>query len=354
MKKSVLIFIVFSAFTVNAQIGGNGVYDFLNLTNSARIAALGGVNISVYDDDLNFAKENPALLNSGMNKKAVLNYVNYFAGINYGYAGYADNFKKFGTVSLGIQYVNYGSFIAADETGIITGDFNASDYALNIIWSKQLFKNITGGINLKPVYSHLESYNSFGIAADIGISYIKEETDFAASLVLKNIGTQIKPYYESHYESVSFDIQAGLSKKLAHAPFRIHLTAHHLNKWDLLYDAPEEVTQISFAQESDDAESNDALYDFLDNLARHFIIGTDFLPLKSFYASIGYNHQRHQEMKLTDKSGFSGFSWGFGLKLKKTGFSFGRATYSLAGASNHFSVYFDVSKFGKKAKIEIN
>lgn len=350
-----LLFLIFITYTFSgfSQIGGKNVYNFLNLTNSARIAALGGNNISIYDDDLNFAKENPALLNSDMNKRLVLNYVNYFAGINYGYAGYADNFKKFGTLSVGIQYINYGNFIAANEIGIITGNFTAAEYALNIIWSKQLFKNIVGGINFKPIYSHLESYNSFGIAFDAGISYIKKENNFAASLVLKNIGTQLKPYYKGHYERITFDIQAGVSKKLEHSPFRVNITAHHLYKWNLRYEVPQDITQISFAQETDTVKG-EMLTNILDNAMRHLIIGVEFLPLKSFYASIGYNHQQHQEMKLTNKSGFTGFSWGFGIKLKKTGFSFGHSSYHLAGGSNHFSVYFDISKFGKKTKVEVN
>ncbi len=340
-------------FILTAQIGGNGVYGFLNLTNSARIASLGGINVSIYDDDLNFAIENPALLNADMNKKIVLNYVNYFTGVNCGYAGYVDNFKKIGTLSVGIQYINYGKFIAADETGIISGNFAASDYALNIIWSKQLFKNITGGITFKPIYSSLEIYNSFGVAFDIGITYYKKETDFAASFLVKNVGSQIKPYHKGNYEHISSDVQAGISKKLAHAPFRVSLTAHHLYRWNLRYEVPEGVTQISFAQEQDTLKG-EMLTNFLDNAMRHLIVSVELLPLKSFYASIGYNHLRHQEMRLIDKSGFTGFSWGFGIKLKKMGFSFGRASYHLAGGSNHFSVYFDISKFGKKQRVEVN
>ncbi len=353
MKNFLFLIFILCAFSGFSQTGGKGVYDFLNMTNSAKIAALGGKNISVYDDDLNFAKENPALLNAEMNDKLVINYVNYFAGVNYGYAGYAFEFKKLGTVSAGIQYINYGNFTAADETGVITGNFTAADYALNLIWSKQLFKNISGGINFKPVYSHYESYNSFGAVFDLGITYYKKETDFAVSLVVKNIGTQIKPYYKGHYESVVFDIQAGVSKKLAHAPFRVNLTAHRLNKWNLRYDVPEEITQISFAQEDENGNEN-ILTNFLDNAMRHLITGVEFMPLKSFYAAISYNHQRHQEMRLTDRSGFTGFSWGFGLKLKKTGFSYGRSSYHLAGGSNHFSVYFDISKFSNKTKVKIN
>jgi len=143
MKRiKIIIFLLTIPLFVDAQVGGNGVYDFLNFTSSARVASLGGKNISIYDDDLNMAFHNPSLLNSTMNDKLILNYVNYFAGINYGYAGYSYNHNKFGTISVGLQYMNYGIFTAADETGVITGEFNASDYALNLIWSKDLLKAV--------------------------------------------------------------------------------------------------------------------------------------------------------------------------------------------------------------------
>ncbi|MCF6366548.1 MAG: type IX secretion system protein PorQ [Bacteroidales bacterium] len=353
MKRiNIIIILIVLPFFINAQTGGKGVFDFLNINSSARVASLGGTNISIYDEDLNLAFQNPALLNSEMNNKIYINYLNYFAGINIGSVGYAYKHKKFGTISVGLQYLNYGTFTAADETGIISGEFNASDYALNLIWSKDLFKNIKGGVNIKPVYSHAEVYNSFGIVVDAGITYYKTEEEFAASLVLKNIGTQIKPYYKGHFEKVPFDIQMGVSKKLAHAPFRVNLTAHSLNKWNLRYEIPEKVTQISFADESD-TNKGEVLTNILDNSLRHLILGVELIPLKSFYVSLGYNHQRRQEMKIYEKGGTAGFSWGFGLKLKKMGISFARATYHLAGASNHFSFYFDMSKMGKKKNIKI-
>ncbi len=353
MKKlSIIIIFTSLSFLMNAQVGGKGVFTFLQIPSSARVASLGGANISIFDDDLNMAYQNPALLNSDMEKKVVLNYVNYFTDINIGSVAYAFNNKKIGTIAIGLQFLDYGDFISADATGIITGEFSASDYALNIIWSKQLFKNIKGGINIKPLYSNYEVYTSFGIAADVGISYIDTEKQMTTSLTLKNIGTQLKPFIEDNYESIPFDIQLGFSKKLNHAPFRINLTAHNLNTWDLTYDAPIEVTAISFAE--DDTNAGYGLSDFLDNSFRHLIIGVEIIPLKSFYASIGYNHQIRQEMKNIDKGGFTGFSWGFGIKLKKFGISFGSATYHSAGASSHFSLYADLSKIGRKKNVKLD
>lgn len=351
LKINWIILFCFLPFISISQTGGNGVFNFLNLTNSARLASLGGYNISIYNDDLNFAAQNPALLNPLSNNKLAINYIDYFAGVNFGYVAYAVDKGKYGCFATGIHYLNYGKFIAADERGIITGDFKASDYALNFIWAKQFFKYYRAGINLKPVFSALESYSSFGIAIDLGISRIDPENELTFSIAAKNMGFQIKPYYEGHYEKLPFDLQAGISKKLAHAPFRISLTGHHLTKWNLLYDIPEDITTISFADETDNSKG-DAVYNFLDNSFRHLILGVDILLLKSFYASIGYNHQRRQEMKLVDKGGFTGFSWGFGIQLKKFGINYARSSYHLAGGSSHFSIQFDLSKFGKPKTAE--
>jgi hypothetical protein len=221
-----------------------------------------------------------------------------------------------------------------------------------MIWAKNIYKNIRAGIDFKPIFSQLESYNSFGIAIDIGISRVIAEDEFTISLVAKNIGFQVKPYYQGHFEKLPFDLQAGVSKKLAHAPFRVSLTAQKLNKWNLLYDKEEMITSISFANDTEETKG-ELLFNFLDNSFRHLIIGIDILLLKSFYASVGYNHQRRQEMKIVDKSGLSGFSWGFGIQLKKFGINYARSSYHLAGGSNHFSLQFDLSQFGKTKNTEI-
>ena len=47
---------------LNAQDGGSTAYNFLNVTSSAKIYGLGGVNISLVDDDINVIDQNPALL----------------------------------------------------------------------------------------------------------------------------------------------------------------------------------------------------------------------------------------------------------------------------------------------------
>lgn len=105
-----------------------------------------------------------------MNNTLSVNYAKYLAGIGFGYGTYARDLGKFGMAAIGIQFVDYGQFVAADETGLITGSFSASDYALSLTWTKTFANNFTVGASLKPIYSHLENYISFGIAADLSLS----------------------------------------------------------------------------------------------------------------------------------------------------------------------------------------
>ncbi len=78
--------------------------------------------------------------------------------------------------------------------------------------------------------------------------------------------------------------------------------------------------------------------ELLENLLRHAVIGVELLPHKNFYLSAGYNYQRRREMKIDSKVSTVGFSWGFGINTSFINIEFGRATYHLAGSSNHISI----------------
>ena len=309
---------------------------------------MGGKVNSVWDDDLNLPFYNPSLLNEGMRNHMVLNYVNYFADVNYGYVSYASTINKIGNVAAGIHYINYGKFIAADELGNRNGTFTASEIALNLMLSRTIDSMFHVGVNLKPVYSSLEKYNSFGIAADVGVTYTSRDKLFASALVMRNIGFQIKPYYEQHREKLPFEIQIGVSQKLKHAPFRFSIVAHNLQKLDLTYRKTDGNNYQEIDAVTGEPAGNNKIEEFADKFMRHMIFGVEFSPFKSFYIRGGYNYQRRSEMKIESRAAMVGFSCGFGIKISKFNLSYGRASYHLAGASNHFSLSTDFSSFYKE------
>ena len=54
-------------------------------------------------------------------------------------------------------------------------------------------------------------------------------------------------------------------------------------------------------------------------------------------------------MKVNSHPGMVGFSMGFGFRVSKFHFTFGRASYHLAGGTNHFSLTTNLSEFYRKA-----
>jgi len=312
-----------------SQNGGDNVYEFLNLTHSGLIASLGGANVSLTDKNLNLAYYNPALLNHGMNKSLALNYVNYLAGINYGLAMYSLSVPGTGNFAGGITYLNYGSFTEADASGNITGSFTASEYAFSVIYSREIDSMFTVGINFKPVLSHLEDYTSFGFAFDLGASWHNRKNLLSAGFVLRNIGYQVTTYAGESRGNLPFEILAGASVRLAHAPFRFSLTLRHLEKFDLTY---------QYSGSSQQNNDNTSGSGFLENAMKHVIVGAEIIPHKNFYFSLGYNYQRRRELQTEAKVSGIGFSWGFGLNTSLLSLEFGRASYHLAGSSNHVSL----------------
>ena len=66
---------------------------------------------------------------------------------------------------------------------------------------------------------------------------------------------------------------------------------------------------------------------------RHIVVGTEVTIAKVFAIRLGYNYGRRQELKIYDRTGLSGFSYGFGVRIKMFDFSYTRATYQ-AGSLN--------------------
>jgi hypothetical protein len=330
MKKKVLNFLFFIvlASPSYSQTGGDNIYEFLNLTHSGLVTSLGGTNVSLHGNNLNLAYHNPALLNEGMNKSLALNYVNYFAGINYGLAMYSRSIPGTGNFAAGLTYLNYGSFTETDASGIITGDFSAAEYAFSMIYSRTIDSLFSVGVNFKPVLSHLEKYTSFGFAFDFGASWHNSSNLFSAGLVIKNLGYQVTTYAGEPHQKLPFEIQAGISQSLSHAPFRFSLTLRHLEKFDLTYQYNVPST----------LENNKVSSGFLENAMRHAILGVELIPHKNFYFSAGYNYQRRRELEIDSKVSTVGFSWGFGINTSVLNIEFGRATYHLAGSSNSVSL----------------
>lgn len=325
--------LLFFSFPFWSQTGGESVFAFLNLPTSARQAALGG-SILTLTDDVNQPNWNPATINANMDKMLALNYVNFLGDINFFSAGYAYHFNEhFGTIHSGLSYMNYGNLIAADQEGTETGTFKAYDLALSLGYGYQLPKTqFFVGANLKLIQSKIEAYNAMGIAGDFGIMYYNPNKPYIFSLVVRNLGKQLVRY-EVAKEKLPMQIQAGMSYQLEHVPIRLYTTLDNLQKWQLAYANPSDVSEDLLTGEMTLKEPT-----FFNNALRHLVIGAELFPDKGFSLRIGYNVQRAQELKMKDIRTFAGLSFGFGLKVKSMKLNYAYSKYHPASNSHNFSV----------------
>ncbi len=342
------VFLFITWQVASSQIGGGSTYRFLDLATHTRVAALGGKIAALDESDLGASFVNPSLLRSDLHNQLSLSYVSYFDDIRYGIVSYARTLNKYGNVAIGLQHVSHGNFIQADETGIITGSFSGYDMALHLQYSYTIDSAFTFGLTLKPIYSHLEQYRSFGLATDLGASYQGPHRLFNASVVVRNLGTMVTPYTADTYEPLPFELVAGISQKLKHAPFRFVITFQQIQEFNLYYKRKKESSAF-FGDTNADKPSR---FEELGNeLLSHLILGVEFVPVKNFYFRGGYNFQRRNELKIEEKASTVGFSWGIGIKINRFHISFSRATYHLAGASSHFSLGTNLDDFFTRSKL---
>lgn len=292
---------------------GQSAYTFLETPYSSHAYALGGSGIAVIDDDITLAGSNPALLGPEIESQISFNYMHWlgdsnFAGVHYGMAA-----GERGAWGMGLQYLGYGSETATDEMGNILGEFSMKDIVINGVYSHDFTDRLRGGINMKAVVSTYEQYSAFALAADVGINYYNEESDCSLSLVLKNMGGQLKRF-DHDYTRVPFDIQLGWMKRLGQSPFMLSITAWHLNKWKLPY--------YSHSIDNTTGLETEELKDsFASNLFRHLVFGLEYQPSDRFYIALGYNNKARTDMASHNRGFLSGFSAGLGLKVKS--FAFG-------------------------------
>ncbi|MDR4989140.1 MAG: type IX secretion system protein PorQ [Bacteroidales bacterium] len=339
MKKVLVVLALMVLLTAHAmpQPQSGRVFEFLNLPGTARITALGGYAIPVPDNDLGMALVYPSLLSQDINNHLSLNFVDYFDDINYGLVAFSHYFNRLGQFSAALQYIDYGRFTEADETGYITGEFTAGEYSLQVGWGRPLSENFMIGSNLKMIYSSFYTYESTGMAADVSFAYINPEHQLVAAIVARNIGRQITYYHGGNREPLPFDLMLGVSKKLNNAPFQFSLVANNLHNFDLTYESPL-LLPDHFSNGNDGRSVQQKVSDFGDNLMRHLTLGLEFIPSRNFSFRMGYNYRRRQEMKVDTRLSTVGFSWGFGIHISRFQLHYGRSNYHLAGTPNHISL----------------
>lgn len=321
MRKLYLILLgIIVAGNCVAQFGGRNSYEFLNIPSNARLAGLGGVNVSLANRDVNFFFSNPALVTDSLAGFGSAGYTFYVGDIGQATFSYAHSFDRVGTVSFGVQHLTYGEIQGYDPAGAEIGSYKSGETAL-VISKSHTVSAFTLGVNLKGVFSSIAGFRSSAVLLDVGGTFRHPVQDLTVGLVIKNFGVVLSDYSESSDTKIPFDVQAGITFKPQHMPLRISMTAYNLAYPGNAYDDPS------------DAEDDRGI---LSKILQHINFGAEVLLHKNVNVLIGYNVLKQTEFK-TDNQG-SGITFGAAIRIKSFDIAFSRSGYSVSNAAYGFTV----------------
>ena len=329
------------------QLGGTGTYAFLSTPPSARVLAMGGMVNAVIDRDPALIHQNPALFNPQMDRRVVLNYIDYVGDIKAGYAGYVHRLKNGKAYAgAGFYYADYGNIASYDAGGNPTGSIRAAENCFALSYGKVLGQRLSFGATAKFAYSILGPFIGNGPALDAGLIYRNEKEDYQIAVVVRNLGFQLVSYGDNAREPLAGDVQIGFSKKLEHMPLRFHVVAHHLNKPDMTYNQYLPNRNLLNLNGNDQKSKANTLGD---KALRHLVLGGEFLLSKNWGVMFGYNHQRRREMNNDARRGMAGFSWGMSFKVDRFQITYASGTMFPGYNMNHFTFSFKPGDFKKKS-----
>lgn len=342
-----LLFSSLVSLAAFAQIGGSAVFPSLDLSYSARAAALGGRSVAIADNDISLAAWNPSLLSRGCSSQFSFSFADYLSDVRYGYAAFGWHFDKVGTFALNATRVDYGTFRETDNTGATIGEFTAGEYGINLGYSRALDSNFTIGANLKFIQSNLYLWKASGLGLDLAANYRLPKKNFSATILLRNIGMMTKTYTDGNKEKLPFEASAGIAFKPQHMPFRFSVSLQHLQQWDLTYIDPNNPPQLVDPLTGDSIKVS-KFRTWGDKAMRHVVVGGELLIGKVVSLRFGYNYMRRKELMIDTRRKAVGFTFGLGVRIYKFNLSYARAPYHLAAATNTFTLTTTLSDFYSK------
>jgi hypothetical protein len=209
---------------------------------------------------------------------------------------------------------------------------------LDLMYARQLGSLFTIGVALKPIMSFYERYNSLALAADVGAHFHTPDSLLQVGLTLRNIGWQLKGFYSDEggqvREQLPLNLEVGLSYRFRHAPIRLGMTAHNLQRWNLNYETTNQPA---------DTKTDVQWYDML---FRHTIFFIDIVPKsEKFYLTVSYNHRRRAEFQLKDQRSLAGLAIGAGVNIKMVRIGFAFSQFAKSNFTYQASIGLDINQF---------
>jgi len=287
----------------------------MSLPLHARSMAWGGYTLAQPLSDVQYAIDNPALLNSSLHGQYGATYGTVVPGVKIGGAGYAlSTASRKHNFSFHAQYLDYGRMPSFDAGGNSLGEITANEMKFTFGYSREYSNRLVLGAQTGFTYAVLGPFVSTAAMVNLGAHFSKSDTGVHFGLTVKNIGMQLVTYRGADREPLPFQIALGASYKPLHMPFRFHISLHSLQRFmDITYNQYLQSNTLSLGNE----EVTTLEAAVMEKFTRHLAFGGELVMGKNLGILIGYNHQRRMEMAPAVRGGLAGFGWGVRFKVWK-------------------------------------
>jgi len=135
--------------------------------------------------------------------------------------------------------------------------------------------------------------------------------------VIANMGTQLNAYAGAVKEELPFEINAGISKKLAEAPLQFSLTLQQLQRFNLLgLDTSFIISEFG------------KKYSTFDKMMSHVVLGAQLTLSDNINCNLGYNLLRRQSLNgYNITNGLNGVTFGVGVLMDKLHINYATGFY---------------------------
>ncbi len=183
--------------------GKSGEYGFqmLKIPTSVAVAGTGGTG-AFFSDDAFATKSHPTagVINRISGISLVSNQWLFDTQMtNLG----VNNSDGKTSIGLTLRYLDYGDFENRDDQAVLTGEYHPMDLDIMVNYGFRLHPNHYAGVNLSLLYEKINTASSYGLATDIGYTWLTPLKGMKTYLTVKNLGVT------SEMESEAIDLPIG-------------------------------------------------------------------------------------------------------------------------------------------------
>ncbi len=194
MRKVLLLFIIITAGNLFAQTKvGSTAVPFLNIGIGPRPIAMGGAFVATAND-VTSLYWNPAGISRVQSNQALFARAEWFADINYNWAGAMLSLGDLGAIGLSIDYLDYGNIEVTtlrepEGTGEI---FRPQDLMIALSYGYNLTDRFSIGGSIKYINEKIWNTSASGIALDLGVLFISDINGLRIGATITNFGTDMQ------------------------------------------------------------------------------------------------------------------------------------------------------------------